>query len=99
MEENKEMKMPVPGSLIISSSPHLHDGATISGIMLQVLLCLLPAVVAAIWFFGLHALRVMALCVAFSMVFELEAVATRRMSALSSTAWMTAQSMVRKIAF
>ena len=70
MEENKEMKMPVPGSLIISSSPHLHDGATISGIMLQVLLCLLPAVVAAIWFFGLHALRVMALCVAFSMVFE-----------------------------
>ncbi len=70
MEENKTIKMPVPGSLIISSSPHLHEKSTVSKIMLQVLLCLLPAVLAAIWFFGLPALKVMVYCVAFSMIFE-----------------------------
>ena len=48
MEENKTIKMPVPGSLVISSSPHLHDKSTVSKIMLQVLLCLLPAAAAAI---------------------------------------------------
>lgn len=70
MEENKTIKMPVPGSLVISSSPHLHEKSTISGIMLRVLLCLLPAVLAAIWFFGLPALKVMVLCMAFCMIFE-----------------------------
>lgn len=38
--------------------------------MLQVLLCLVPAVLAAIWFFGLPALKVMVYCVAFCMIFE-----------------------------
>lgn len=70
MEENKTIKMPVPGSLIISSSPHLHEKSTVSKIMLQVLLCLLPAALAAVWFFGLPALKVMAYCVASCMVFE-----------------------------
>ena len=70
MEENKTIKMPVPGSLVISSSPHLHDKSTVSKIMLQVLLCLLPAAAAAIWFFGLPALKVMVYCMAFCMIFE-----------------------------
>lgn len=70
MEENKTIKMPVPGSLVISSSPHLHDKSTVSIIMLQVLLCLLPAAAAAIWFFGLPALKVMVYCMAFCMIFE-----------------------------
>lgn len=70
MEENKTIKMPVPGSLVISSSPHLHDKSTVSKIMLQVLLCLLPAAAAAIWFFGLPALKVMIYCMAFCMIFE-----------------------------
>ena len=70
MEDNKTIKMTVPGSLVISSSPHLHDKSTVSKIMLQVLLSLLPAAVAAIWFFGLPALKVMVYCMAFCMIFE-----------------------------
>ena len=69
-EENNTVKLPAPGSLIVSSSPHLHENSSISKIMLQVLLCLLPAVLAAIWFFGLPALKVMVYCVAFCMLFE-----------------------------
>ena len=69
-EENNTVKLPAPGSLIVSSSPHLHENSSISKIMLQVLLCLLPAVLAALWFFGFPALKVMVYCVAFCMLFE-----------------------------
>ena len=69
-EENNTVKLPEPGSLIVSSSPHLHENSSISKIMLQVLLCLLPAVLAAVWFFGLPALKVMVYCVAFCMLLE-----------------------------
>jgi len=69
-EETKEIRLPEAGSLIVSSSPHLHESSTISKIMLQVLLCLVPAVLAALWFFGLQALRVIVLCIGFSMLFE-----------------------------
>jgi len=70
MEENKEIKLPEPGTLIVSSSPHLHESSTIPKIMLQVIVCLAPVIAASIWFFGLHALRVIVLCTAFSMLFE-----------------------------
>ena len=51
-----------PSQLIVSNSPHIHGKQTIRRVMGQVFIALLPAALAAIWFFGLHALRVMTLC-------------------------------------
>jgi electron transport complex protein RnfD len=56
--------LPDPARLVVSTSPHIRGKETISKIMVQVLIALLPAALAALWFFGLHALRVMVLCTA-----------------------------------
>ncbi len=64
------IKLPEPGQLIVSSSPHVHDNSGTAKIMLQVILCLVPAILAAVWFFGLPALQVILLCTAFSILFE-----------------------------
>ncbi len=52
------------GKPIVSPSPHIHSGATTTRIMLDVLIALLPATVAAVVIFGLDALRVVLVCVA-----------------------------------
>ena len=39
-------------SLIVSSSPHIYSKESISRIMLDVVLALIPAIVAAVYFFG-----------------------------------------------
>lgn len=57
-----DIRMPDEAKLIISNSPHIHGRESIPNIMVQVLIALLPAVAAALWFFGLHALRVMLFC-------------------------------------
>ena len=41
---------------IVSSSPHIANKRTVQGIMLEVLIALIPAVVASIVFFGFYAL-------------------------------------------
>lgn len=41
---------------IVSSSPHVRNKRTVSGIMLEVLISLAPAVVASVYFFGFYAL-------------------------------------------
>jgi len=41
--------------LYVCSSPHLRDNCTTTKIMLDVIIALLPAVVAGIWFFGYRA--------------------------------------------
>lgn len=51
-------------SLVVSSSPHLHSGASTRLIMLDVLVALVPALVASIWLFGWRALAVELVCVA-----------------------------------
>lgn len=56
------VQLPDATKLVVSNSPHIRSGETISKIMVQVLIALLPAALAAVWFFGLNALRVMALC-------------------------------------
>ena len=43
-------------NLTISSSPHAHSSNTTRRIMLDVCLALLPALIAAIWFFGWRSL-------------------------------------------
>jgi electron transport complex protein RnfD len=56
------VRLPDATKLVVSNSPHIRGNDTISKIMVQVLIALLPAVIAAVWFFGLAALKVMVLC-------------------------------------
>lgn len=55
MEENK---------LIVSVSPHIDSGRTTRGIMLDVIIALMPALIAGTVIFGFRALLVVGVCVA-----------------------------------
>ena len=57
-------------NLIVSTSPHLRSGARTRRIMLDVLIALAPAAVAAVVFFGLHAFLMMAVSVATAVLSE-----------------------------
>ena len=56
--------------LIVSTSPHFHGKVTITGIMRDVLIALLPATVAAVVFFGFKALLMICVCVATAVLSE-----------------------------
>lgn len=56
--------------LTLSSSPHAHSGCTTDVIMKDVCIALLPALIAAVWFFGPRALSVTAVSVLACVVFE-----------------------------
>ncbi len=56
--------------LLVSPSPHDHSGASVTRIMLDVILALMPALAAAIYFFGLNALRLTGLCVGTALLAE-----------------------------
>ena len=56
--------------LILSSSPHIHCGESIPKIMYSVIIALMPASLAGIYFFGLNALKVMAISVGISIICE-----------------------------
>lgn len=49
--------------LTITSSPHIRSSVTTTGIMFDVIIALLPALVASIWLFGVRALYITAICV------------------------------------
>lgn len=49
---------------IVSSSPHLRSRDTVTGIMLDVIIALLPALAASVILFGFQALLLTAVCVA-----------------------------------
>jgi len=49
---------------LVSPSPHAHSGASVSRIMADVLIALVPAFAAACWFFGWDAVRLTVACVA-----------------------------------
>ena len=55
---------------VLSSSPHTHSHASVSRIMLDVLIALLPTTAAGIWFFGMPAVWTVATCVATCLVAE-----------------------------
>ena len=57
--------------LLIEPSPHIKSTLTTQRIMLDVLIALMPAVIAGTWIFGLRALLLVVLCAAFCVVFEL----------------------------
>ena len=55
---------------ILSSSPHAHAGCSVSRIMLDVLIALLPTTAAGVWFFGWPAVWTIAVCVSTCLVTE-----------------------------
>ena len=57
--------------LIVSSSPHIRSKKTTNSIMRDVLIALLPAAVAGVYYFGLRALLTIVVCVAASVISEL----------------------------
>jgi electron transport complex protein RnfD len=62
--------MPDPARLVVSNSPHMRSGQTISKIMFTVIAALLPACAAGVWFFGFAALKVLLLCTLSCVAFE-----------------------------
>lgn len=63
------IKKPAP-LLIVSSSPHIHCGDTVSAAIRDVLLALVPTILAAVWFFRLEALTVILACCLSAIFFE-----------------------------
>ena len=57
-------------NLTISCSPHVHSPDNTRSIMLDVVIALIPAMLGAMYFFGLRALLVMAVSVAACVAFE-----------------------------
>ncbi len=70
MKQNEQKNMPGCEMLVMSTSPHVHEGSSISKIMMQVVLCLLPVIAASIWHFRFHAVLVIFYCSAFCLIFE-----------------------------
>lgn len=56
--------------LVISPSPHVHKGSSTQKVMLVVILAMLPAMVASVYFFGMAALLVTAVSVISCVLFE-----------------------------
>jgi len=48
---------------VVSPSPHIHGGASVTRIMLDVLIALLPAFAVGVWHFGFDAIRLTLVCV------------------------------------
>jgi len=69
-ETESTIQMPDPTQLVVSNSPHIRQGDTINKIMFTVVLAMLPACLAGIWFFGFAALKVLLLCTASCVVIE-----------------------------
>lgn len=55
----------------VTSSPHLHSGESVRGIMLDVIFALLPAGICGIFFFGIRALAVILVSVATCVLCEM----------------------------
>lgn len=57
-------------SLMVSSSPHIRSGATTQKLMLDVIIALIPATLAGIWFFGVNAAILVAATTLSCVLFE-----------------------------
>ena len=68
--EVSEIRLPEPDKLIVSSSPHIHSGGSINKIMLIVILSLMPACFAGVYYFGISALLVLIYCTVASVGIE-----------------------------
>ena len=59
-----------PNKLLVSSSPHLFDNSSTRRLMLNVIIALVPAAVAAGLIFGLRAIMLIFITIASSVIFE-----------------------------
>ena len=57
-------------NLTLSHTPHIHGTNRISKIMRDVIIALLPAVIAGVYFFGLNAIVTVVSSAAFCVIFE-----------------------------
>jgi electron transport complex protein RnfD len=64
------VELTLDNRLYMSSSPHIRSGATTQGLMLDVIIALIPASVAGIYFFGLRAAVLIAVTVISCVGFE-----------------------------
>ncbi|MBP1581881.1 MAG: RnfABCDGE type electron transport complex subunit D [Oscillospiraceae bacterium] len=55
---------------MVSPSPHIHDAVSTQSIMRDVLIALVPALIASVVIFGFRALVLTAVCIASCMIFE-----------------------------
>jgi electron transport complex protein RnfD len=55
---------------VVSSSPHMHAGTSVHGIMRDVIIAMLPALAFAIFFFGVAAIKLVVTCVVACVVTE-----------------------------
>ena len=69
-EEAPAVMLPDTAELIVSTSPHLHSGESVRKMMYIVILALMPACAAGVYFFGIDALRVLVLCTLFCVGLE-----------------------------
>ena len=56
--------------LMVSPSPHIHDAVSTQSIMRDVLIAMVPALVASVVIFGFRALVLTAVCIASCVIFE-----------------------------
>ncbi len=56
--------------LIVSYAPHIRTDRTTKSLMLDVIIALMPALLAGVWWFGLPALLMVMTCVVSCVVFE-----------------------------
>ncbi len=64
--------------LLVTSSPHIHEKVSTPQIMLHVILALLPATLASIYFFGFKALVIIFTSIATALLTELAFLAARK---------------------
>jgi electron transport complex protein RnfD len=78
-------------NLIVSVSPHLHKGESISKIMWMVVISLLPSGIAGVFIFGLGALWVVLLGIVSALIAEgtLQAITKRKVTVLDGSAFLT----------
>ncbi len=68
MEE--KLTQPLDNKLIVSSSPHIRSNKTTQRIMLDVIIALVPAAIASVYFFGMRSLIIMAVSVVTAVLAE-----------------------------
>ena len=76
---------------VLAFSPHITDSSTVSRIMMDVIIALLPACGAAIYFFGVQAAILLAVSVASAMATEalIQVLCKRRVTVLDGSAAVT----------
>ena len=75
-----------PGNLSLGGAPHVPPTITVSGVMQQVLLALVPAILAHAWYFGPGIFFQIALACGFALLFEWLMLRLRRRSFSATTA-------------